>query len=255
MSKKKKKEMDGLRRFLITVLVVGLIGTVALLAIRWVNSSKGEDNHAGTADNGQTEGSPSNDAVSAPASFDTMALGNGINIISLSNYAGYYVEDGSDEIVSDIPVVTVENTGSDAVQYMNFSLSAADGTTYEFELTTLLPGQTMTVLEKNRAALKADAQMISAAVNNYAVFSEEPSMHTDIFQLSCIGNTLTVKNISNQTISSAKVFYKNMSGDLLIGGITYMVSGPELAPGAEVTIKPSHFADGESRILFVTYAG
>lgn len=247
-----KMKKPGSRKMWLSVTLVALLIVAITLLLIWIR----QRDPAEVKDVTDGEQSDMTEAdMPEQGSNALLTLGSGINVISVSNYAGYFVEDGSDEIVDGIPVAVVENTGTDAVQFMNFSLSTEDGSIYEFELTTLLPEQRMIVLEKNRAEFKADKQIISATVNHYAVFAEEPSMHTDVFELRCMENALIVKNISKNTVSAGKVFYKNTVGDLLAGGITYMVSIPELEPGTEVKLNPSHFQDGESRILFVTYAG
>ena len=192
--------------------------------------------------------------VNTKTDFDAVALGNGIQVISIGNYAGRFVEDGSDEMVNGIPVVTVENTGRDAVQLMNFTFTTQSGTRYEFGLTTLFPGEKMAVLEKNRTAFDMTEKVVSWSVDDYAVFREMPTLCTDRFLLVCADNTIRVKNISDQAVSSGRVMYKNESNGMLFGGITYMASFPELAPGAEVVLNSAHFVNGESRIVFVTYA-
>lgn len=231
-----------------------MIALLALLTVAVLLLMTGCASRGSNAQGGDEDTVPSDSASGEWTEFTTVPLGSGINVVAISRYAGFYVEDGSDEIVSDIPVITVENTGSDAVQFMNFTLTAASGTEYEFELTTLLPGEKMTVLEKNRAVMEAGTAIASASVNAYAVFNEIPSLHTEIFDLTCSDNKLIVKNISDKTVSAGKIFYKNMSGDLLVGGITYMNSFSDLAPGEEIALAPAHFMDGKSRIIFVTYA-
>lgn len=54
-------------------------------------------------------------------------------------------------------------------------------------------------------------------------------------------------------MSQVYVYYKNASGDLLLGGITYRVGLTDLGPGETQSCYAGHFSDG-SRLLFVTYA-
>ena len=181
-------------------------------------------------------------------------LGNGVTVTGITTYAGMFVEDGSDAIVSGIPVVTLENKGDTAVQYLSFTLTMSDGEKYSFDLTTLLPGEKCTVLEKTQAAYNPEAEVAAAEVNGFAAFGEEPSLHEDVFEITYSGNTISVKNISGAKVSAGRVFYKNRMGDLLIGGITYMASFSELDAGESISIVANHFSEGNSRIVFVTYA-
>ena len=80
-------------------------------------------------------------------------------------------------------------------------------------------------------------------------------MHEDVLELSCADQAVTVKNVSGKDFPGGRVFYKNVSGDLLIGGITYMVTVPPLAEDQEVTLPAGHYTESGSRLMFVTYAG
>ena len=53
---------------------------------------------------------------------------------------------------------------------------------------------------------------------------------------------------------SPYVYYKNVSGDMLLGGITYRAGVKNLAAGESQSCYTSHFVQGASKLLFVTYA-
>ena len=210
-----------------------------------VTDSTDENDGAGTTD--EEEKAPEKEK---PVAID---LGRGLKITSVASYAGMFVEDGSDEIVSGLYLVTVENTGSDYIQYASFDVALNDGTQLEFELTTLPAGQKAVVLEKNRMEV-SDASVVSAELTGYSKFDAAPSLCSDTVQLLFENGRLTVRNISEKTITGGRVFYKNVMGDLLVGGITYMVSFEELEPNSSVTLNAPHFSDNGSRVMFVTYA-
>ena len=75
-----------------------------------------------------------------PSKLDGVAIGNDLEIVSTGRYAGLFVEDGSDETVSDVFCIRVKNTGSTGVQYAHITLTRG-GECYEFDITTLLPGR------------------------------------------------------------------------------------------------------------------
>lgn len=150
-----------------------------------------------------------------------MAIGNDLEIVSTGRYAGLFVEDGTDETVSDVFCIRVKNTGEQDVQYAHITLSRS-GESYEFDISTLPAGQTVQALELSRQALPDKPEELSTAVSLYAV-------------------------------SQVYVYYKNASGDLLLGGITYRVGLTDLGPGETQSCYAGHFSDG-SRLLFVTYA-
>ena len=70
-------------------------------------------------------------------------------------------------------------------------------------------------------------------------------------------NTLTVKNLTNETIPTVRIFYKYYMEDekLFVGGIAFTVRISRLGAGASVTIQPSHYTSQTSRMVMVlTYA-
>lgn len=82
---------------------------------------------------------------------------------------------------------------------------------------------------------------------------ETVSLHEDLFDITTEQNTITVTNCGDSAVSQVYVYYKNASGDLLLGGITYRVGLTDLGPGETQSCYAGHFSDG-SRLLFVTYA-
>ena len=185
---------------------------------------------------------------------DGYDLGRGLRILRFGSYAGMFVEDGSDEIVSGLVAVTVRNTGDESVQLARFTVRDADGEMYSFELTTLLPGEKVMVLEKDRKSYKGGTESFSAELTAYAAFAEEPTLCPEVLELTGKDNAVTVKNISGKPVSDGYVYYKNKQGETLIGGITYRVSFGALQPGASVTVPTSHFSEKNSVLVFAVYA-
>ena len=98
-----------------------------------------------------------------PSKLDGVAIGNDLEIVSTGRYAGLFVEDGSDETVSDVFCIRVKNTGSTGVQYAHITLTRG-GECYEFDITTLLPGETVQALELSRQTLPEKPAELTAAV-------------------------------------------------------------------------------------------
>ena len=150
--------------------------------------------------------------------LDGVAIGNDLEIVGTGHYAGLFVEDGSDETVSDVFCIRVKNTGEQDVQYAHITLSRS-GESYEFDISTRPAGQTVQALELSRQALpdKPDKpEELSTAVSLYAVFSEPLSLHEDLFDITTEQNTIQ-------------------------------------GPGETQSCYAGHLSDG-SRPLFVTYA-
>ena len=70
-------------------------------------------------------------------------LGSNIFLTGIDTYIGSYVEDGSDEFVENVMMITLENRGNEFVQFATIAINEK----YVFEFTTLFPGQKMMILE------------------------------------------------------------------------------------------------------------
>ena len=87
----------------------------------------------------------------------------------------------------------------------------------------------------------------------YAHITLSRSGESYAFDITTEQNTITVTNRGDSAVSQVYVYYKNASGDLLLGGITYRAGLTDLGPGETQSCYAGHFSDG-SRLLFVTYA-
>lgn len=179
-----------------------------------------------------------------------ITLGDGVNIVNLGAYAGNYVEDGTDEFVENVMMLVVENTGSKYIQLARITVNNQ----YIFEFTTLLPGESMIVLEKSRALYDEDLMIQSTTIDSVALFNEMPTMHEELLEVTGNDYEIIVTNVSDKVFQQGKVFYKNTIDDVLLGGITYSGSIPTLQPGESVKLSAGHFIKDSSRLMFVTYA-
>ena len=166
--------------------------------------------------------------------LDGVDIGNDLQIVSTGRYAGLFVEDGSDKTVSDVFCIRVKNTGSSDVQYAHITLARGDEH-YEFDISTLPAGQTLQALELSAQTMPEKPEELTATVTSCAVFAEPLSMHDDLFTVTTSDNTITVTNNSGAAAAQVYVYYKNVSGDMLLGGITYRAGVKNLAAARAAT--------------------
>lgn len=191
--------------------------------------------------------------VQSSGNDEGLALDWGLRLLSVSAYSGMYIEDGSDDSVDNIMAIHLRNDGDENIQLAAVTLTSASGSTYSFTLTTLLPGESMIVLEANRAAYDPSFTIAQAGVDNVAVFEQTPSMHEDMLSITATDQSLTVRNISDEEFLGGRVFYKSLYDETFLGGITYMVSIPAIPAGEEMTLYAGHYFENASRLMFVTY--
>ncbi len=200
-------------------------------------------------------GSPggTSSAGTSSSSDSYPALSDSLAIRDISRYAGSFVEDGSDELVSDVFALTVENTGDKTVQYAHITLTLGEGS-YDFDLTTLPPGARVQLLELNRQPLPENTDGMTAAVTSFAAFETEPSLCEDVLAIETQDAGITLTNISGEDITGQiYVYYKVAYGDLYLGGITYRAGLSGLAAGQSATGYAGHFSQDQCRVMFVTY--
>lgn len=184
---------------------------------------------------------------------EKMLLGEGIELQALSGYQGPYVEDGTDDIVSDVLAITVRNDGDKTVQYAHIILTQGE-TAYEFDVTTLPVGASAQLLELSRQPMPDSTDGMTAQVTACAVFDTEPTMCEDVFQIEMQDTAITITNNSGSDITGQiYVYYKIAYGDLYMGGITYRVGAAGLKAGESTTCYAGHFSTDYSKLMFVTY--
>ena len=183
-----------------------------------------------------------------------MDLGSGLSLMSVNRYAGAFVEDGSDETVSDVLAINVRNDGDKTVQYAQITLTQGEST-YQFSVTTLPVGASAQVLELSRQTMPDSTEGLTGQVDTYAVFDTEPTMCDDVLGIETQDTAITVTNKSGSDITGPiYVYYKIAYGDLYLGGITYRVGiSSGLKAGESSTCYAGHFSTDYSALMFATY--
>lgn len=198
---------------------------------------------------------PEMPGVSTPAPADALSfeLENGLEITSVGRYAGSFVEDGSDDIVSDVCAITVRNNAENTVQYAEISMNIG-GESYCFKLSTLPQGKSVQLLELSRQPLPESTDGLTASLTNFAPFDTEPTLCEDVISIDAQDTAITITNVSGSDITGQiYVYYKSAYGDLYIGGITYRTGVSGLAAGESTTLYASHYSTAYSKIMFVSY--
>jgi hypothetical protein len=181
-----------------------------------------------------------------------VTVSNGLQITMLGNYAGVYMEDGSEELVSGILSATVHNPTDRDLQLAQFTLTFQDFTA-RFEVTNLPAGSTAILLEKDRLTY-SETPLLSVQLENSAFFAENMTLHQDTVEISGLPGTINVKNISETDIAGTiYIYYKHRAGDTYYGGITYVTKVQGGLKAGEIRqIIASHFVPNSCQVVAVT---
>ena len=175
-----------------------------------------------------------------------------LTILNIGDYTGVYMEDGSDEVLSGVMMIVLENNSEKDLQLARINIGYADFTA-EFEVTNLPAGEKVVLLEKNRRSMP-DKAYETVESSNVVFFEEKMSLMEEKFSVSGGNGYLELTNVTDEEIGgTVRIFYKNAASDLLYGGITYMASTQQpIDPGETIRILTGHYTAENSRILQIT---
>lgn len=247
MANKKAKRAQKALNIALVVLGAAIIGFAAWAVANAVGAEKQPEDILNS-------GNIVIEPVEAPEIEDKAFMDGLVTVEKVGRYAGIFVEDGSDEIVSDVFAITVVNNSDKMLQYAQVVITCG-GEEYTFDMSTIPAGARAQVLEKNKKALPEDLSDAQTVLTTVTEFQEAPSTYPEVFELTPFEYSVNIKNVSKSDISGdVYVYYKTKVGDLYMGGITYRAKVTDLAAGEEKSAYASHFYGSDSEILFVTYA-
>lgn len=196
------------------------------------------------------------ESATLPTEPQGVDLGSGIVITDYIRYSGPFLEDRTDEAVSDVLAIRVTNTGEEYIQTMDIVLSDGE-TKARFSLSTLFPGETVIVPEANRMPFTDVPEFTKADTESVALFDGHPGMCTDRIAIQCLDGVMNITNISGEDITEdIFVYYKNYIDGVYCGGITYRLRLTGGLKAGEIRQgSAAHFDRENSRIVFVTCGG
>lgn len=179
-------------------------------------------------------------------------LGSDVVITDFISYTGAFMEDRTDEVVSDVLAIRVTNNGKESIQTMEIALTNGEERA-EFSLSTLFPGETVIVLEKNRMAYSDSPEFTQVETSSVALFEELPGLCTDQLEIQCLDGVINVTNISGEDIQGdIFIYYKNYVSGVYYGGITYRIRIQGGLKAGEIRQgTAAHFNTDNSTVVFV----
>lgn len=174
----------------------------------------------------------------------------GLKIEKLAPYHGLYVENGVNVELEEVAMLLVYNDGSFPVEYTQICVQYEEETLL-FDVSALPVGQRLVVQEKDAKPVPEGKPTSAKAT---VVQRANMEMSESMVRVTDNGNnTLTVENLTDEQISTVRVFYKYYMEDegIFVGGIAFTIRITRLAAGASVTVQPSHYTSQTSRVVMV----
>lgn len=175
---------------------------------------------------------------------------SGIEIERIDNYSGYYIEDGTEDKVDSVAVVTLKNNSDQAIEYGNIRLSQGEQT-LEFQVSLIPAGAQAVVMEANRSSYDAGSEL--SYEGSIVANIETMDMAQDRVSVTAGSDGgITVTNIGQSDIPELRVFYKNqLDNNVYMGGIAYNAKIEGMKTGESRTIYPSHYDSEHGKIMMV----
>lgn len=185
-------------------------------------------------------------------SFPYAIAGTDLVVEQISPYSGYFIEDGSDEDVSNIAAIVLTNNGGD-LDFVGIGI-AQGSRSLAFSASQIPAGSSVIIQEQNRAAY-ADGDFYSCT----ATTTESSGFDLMADSVRIEDNkddTFTIANITDETIPEVTVYFKNYLPDenVYVGGVTYHVTLTDIEPETGVVVTSSHYATGYSDIVEIVPA-
>ncbi|MBO5648957.1 MAG: hypothetical protein J6S76_03485 [Clostridia bacterium] len=258
--KKKTKEFNNRRAWLYVCTALVLLALVLVIATAAQMHGSQNKNPLGpgfgSSENGTADKElPPLASVEIDTDAEDAVLDGILAIRDVGSYAGLYMEDGSNEVVSGVMMLIVENISGKDLEYAEITLTFGDKV-MSFSISTLKAGAKAVLLEKTRG--KYPGQEPDAVhIANVVYFETPMQLYSDVFEISGVSGALNIRNLTDIAITGdIFVYYKNAATDLYYGGITYRarIEGG-LAPGETKQIMTGHYSINGSEIVMVQYTG
>ncbi len=181
--------------------------------------------------------------------FTPVSVYEGLQITSMGDYSGLFLEDGTDEVVTSVMMIVLENTSDKDLQLARVKAVYSDFTA-EFEATNIPAGESVVLLEKNRRK-SVDVSFKELLAEDVVFFQENMSLMEETFKVKSGEGFVELENISSEDVQGVTyIYYKNTAGDTLYGGITYRAKIEETIPvGKSVRVLTNHFTEKNTEIM------
>lgn len=158
-----------------------------------------------------------------------------------SMFSGQFVEDGRDELVTNVAAILVTNVSD---QFLDLATIAfdIDGEAATFIVTGLPAGRSAWVLEANRMTVTNSSNF--TYLDMTTSFRDGVAASSDKVTITADGNMLTATNNTDETLEGVFIYYRTLHTDgNFLGGITYLVDFGTLEPGGSVEKMGGHFSE------------
>ena len=173
-----------------------------------------------------------------------------LDILSIGQYEGKFVEDGSDDKKDNVLAILVKNTSDKTISSGEIKLrKIGTSKSIKFIFTNLKAGSSALVMESTgEVNFNGEDKYvyISSSVNT----EESTSLMEDKIEVTTKDKNITVKNLTDKNLNTVYVYYKIVTdGNCYLGGITYRAKFENVKGEKSVAADTLHFSNKNSEII------
>ena len=199
---------------------------------------------------GYTPAKSNEDGLVADMTLPYSIPNKNLDILSIGQYEGKFVEDGSDDKKDNVLAIVVKNTSDKTISSGEIKLrKIGTSKSVKFIFTNLKAGSSALVMESTgEVNFNGENKYvyISSSVNT----EESTSLMEDKIEVTTKDKNITVKNLTDKNLNTVYVYYKIVTdGNCYLGGITYRAKFENVKGEKSVTADTLHFSNKNSEII------
>ncbi|MGN1116999.1 MAG: hypothetical protein ACI4RU_00150 [Acutalibacteraceae bacterium] len=149
--------------------------------------------------------------------------------------------------------IAVKNVSDKDIEYCVLKCKAGNEEA-SFSFSVLSKNQTAVAVERNKLKFTEDMVLTAWRVEDRVDFENDISLHDDVFEISGEGNSIEIKNISQNDIDGEiKICYKHLQSQELYSGNAFLLSVDGLKSGETKQLFPKYFNSDNSRVIYISY--
>lgn len=173
-----------------------------------------------------------------------------LDILSIGQYEGKFVEDGSDDKKDNVLAILVKNTSDKTISSGEIKLrKIGTSKSIKFIFTNLKAGSSALVMEST-GEVNFNGEDKYVYVSSSVNTEESTSLMEDKIEVTTKDKNITVKNLTNKNLNTVYVYYKIVTdGNCYLGGITYRAKFENVKGEKSVAADTLHFSNKNSEII------
>lgn len=173
-----------------------------------------------------------------------------LDILSIGQYEGKFVEDGSDDKKDNVLAIVVKNTSDKTISSGEIKLrKIGTSKSIKFIFTNLKAGSSALVMEST-GEVNFNGEDKYVYISSNVNTEDSTSLMEDKIEVTTKDKNITVKNLTNKNLNTVYIYYKIVTdGNCYLGGITYRAKFENVKGEKSVTADTLHFSNKNSEII------